>query len=220
VVDAFVLGAVPPYAGLLGGKLVAMLAISNEVREAFRRKYAQHETVIGKREFSGELALITTTSALGRSSLYNRLNFNGRRLFARIGATRGFGDLYFTNGLYADLSSFAQHWCTATAKKDVWGSGFRNRREVIRKALSGSGLSPDIVYHGVQREVFAAPLADNSIDFLRGECDQLNYFDFPAERIVSFFRTRWLIPRASRDNAYRAFNPESLRIWSVNRGRA
>jgi hypothetical protein len=39
VMDAFILGAVPPYSYLLGGKLVAMLAASNEVRQAFREKY-------------------------------------------------------------------------------------------------------------------------------------------------------------------------------------
>ena len=36
VMDAFVLGAVPPYRELLCGKLVAMLAASDEVRDAFR----------------------------------------------------------------------------------------------------------------------------------------------------------------------------------------
>ena len=39
VVDAYVLGAVPPYSFLLGGKLIALLTNSNEVRKAFRRKY-------------------------------------------------------------------------------------------------------------------------------------------------------------------------------------
>lgn len=39
VMDAFVLGAVPPYSFLLCGKLVAMLIASNEVRNAFKRKY-------------------------------------------------------------------------------------------------------------------------------------------------------------------------------------
>ena len=38
IVDAFVLGAVPPYSQLLAGKLVAMLAASNEVRGRFREK--------------------------------------------------------------------------------------------------------------------------------------------------------------------------------------
>jgi hypothetical protein len=39
VLDAFVLGAVPPYSFLLCGKLVAMLAASSHIREDFARQY-------------------------------------------------------------------------------------------------------------------------------------------------------------------------------------
>jgi hypothetical protein len=46
VVDAFVLGATPPYARLLCGKLVALLITSDEVREAFSRRYAGRASLI------------------------------------------------------------------------------------------------------------------------------------------------------------------------------
>lgn len=46
VMDAFILGAVPPYSDLLCGKLVAMLVTSNEVRQAFSGKYRQRRSVI------------------------------------------------------------------------------------------------------------------------------------------------------------------------------
>ena len=74
VMDAFVLGAVPPYSFLLCGKLVAMLVASNEVRLAFRKKYSKSYSLIRNKSLDGRLALVTTTSALGRSSIYNRLN--------------------------------------------------------------------------------------------------------------------------------------------------
>ena len=89
VVGAYVLGAVPPYSFLLGGKLIALLATSNEVREAFKCKYEGKASVIRKRKQPGEIALITTTSALGRSSLYNRLKFGERLAFERVGQTQG-----------------------------------------------------------------------------------------------------------------------------------
>ncbi len=66
VMDAFVLGAVPPYSYLLCGKLVAMLVASREVREAFNKKYRSRRSVIRRRVTDGRLALITTMSALGR----------------------------------------------------------------------------------------------------------------------------------------------------------
>ncbi|MBM4293647.1 MAG: DUF4338 domain-containing protein [Deltaproteobacteria bacterium] len=63
--DAFVLGSVPPYSSLLCGKLIALLVASDEVREAFRRKYGGRSSVITERTLDGSLALITTTSATG-----------------------------------------------------------------------------------------------------------------------------------------------------------
>lgn len=68
VLDAFVLGSVPPYSLLLCGKLIALLVASDEVRETFRQKYGGRPSLITERTSDGSLALITTTSALGRSS--------------------------------------------------------------------------------------------------------------------------------------------------------
>jgi hypothetical protein len=91
VLDAFVLGAVPPYSFLLCGKLIAMLAASDEVRGVFQRKYGQSQSVILQRPIDGQLALVTTTSALGRSSIYNRLRYDERPLYYRVGFTQGSG---------------------------------------------------------------------------------------------------------------------------------
>ena len=95
VMDAFVLGAVPPYSYLLCGKLVAILAASNEVRHAFHRKYDGRSSVIRKRPLASEMVSITTTSALGRSSIYNRLRFRGREIFQSVGFHAGFGGVPF-----------------------------------------------------------------------------------------------------------------------------
>src|SRR5438552_9042345 len=70
VLDAYVLGAVPPYNRLLGTKLVASLAVSTEVRDAFHVRYATRKGIISKKRKHPALCLITTTSALGRSSAY------------------------------------------------------------------------------------------------------------------------------------------------------
>ena len=43
ILDAYVLGAVPPYNILLGGKLVSCLVRSREVRDDFTRRYGKHE---------------------------------------------------------------------------------------------------------------------------------------------------------------------------------
>lgn len=212
VLDAFVLGAVPPYAQLLGGKLVAALVTSNEVREAFERRYGSARSLIQDRAYSG-LALVTTTSALGRSSLYNRLRYQGRLLFQRTGTTMGSGEFHFANGLYDAVSQFAEQFCTPSAKSPQWGSGFRNRREVVKKTLQAIELSPDLLYHGVRREVYVAPHAVNTSEFLRGDSMTLDFYDTPVASLARYAVDRWMIGRSERNEEYRAFDPDSWRLW-------
>ena len=71
--DAYVVGAVPPYADLLGGKLVASLIASEEVGNKFQERYAGSQGLISGQHKQARLTLVTVTSALGRSSMYNRL---------------------------------------------------------------------------------------------------------------------------------------------------
>jgi hypothetical protein len=213
VMDLFVLGAVLPYSRLLCGKLMALLATSREVQAAFRRKYGAKRALISGKLLTGQLALLTTTSALGRSSLYNRLSFEGRLVFQSLGYTRGSGEFHFGNGIYADLRALAEMKCVATAKDTRWGTGFRNRREILRKVLPLIGLPREFIYHGVQREIFAAPLAHNSLEFLRGEQRRLRLYGHSVQELFNWFRNRWLLPRAARDDSYRGFRPESYRLW-------
>jgi hypothetical protein len=216
VMDAYVLGAVPPYSMLLGGKLVALLAASNEVRAAFRRKYAHQTSVISGRSFDGRLALITTTSALGRSSLYNRLRFRDKLVYNSVGYTSAWGEIYFSDGLYAPLRAYAAANVKPTAKQDAWGCGFRNRREVVRKCLQEIGLSGDLLLHRIEREVYVVPLARNAQPFLRGEHSRLLAFDRSAEELSSWFLERWLLPRAARDRRYQLFEPNEYQLWKTN----
>ncbi len=218
VMDAFVLGAVPPYNQLLGGKLVAMLAASTEVREAFKARYAGTIGRISGETFTGELALITTQSALGRSSVYNRLSLPNATRYVRVGETQGSGEFHFSNGVYADLFDFARRYAVPTAKHAAWGDGFRNRREVVRSALQLLDLNPDLVYHGIKREVYCVPLASNSREFLRGGSDTLHYWTRSVDEIGQWFRERWLLPRAKRVSDWRHFEPEPLRLWGSEGG--
>jgi hypothetical protein len=220
VMDAFVLGAVPPYSGLLCGKLVAMLAMTQTVREAFRRRYGGRQTVISGEVRKPYLALITTTSALGRSSLYNRLRIDGTNYWHRIGTTEGWGEFHFSNGVYGDIRTYADRWCEATAKKEPWGDGFRNKREVIRKVLSRIGLSAKLANHGIQREIYGAPLGHDALAFLRGELSRPRFFKMTEQDAWEMFRDRWFLARAKRCPEFRCFDPESYRLWTPSDRRA
>lgn len=214
VMDAFVLGAVSPYSSLLCGKLVAMLAASDTVRDAFRSKYGGARSVIRRSTHDGRLALLTTASALGRSSVYNRLRLGNRVLYESVGFTRGSGEFHFSNGLYGAISTFAEEHCEPTAKQERWGTGFRNRREVIKKCLPALGLSSEWLYHGIEREVFVIPLAANAREFLQGHHTRLRRFHQSEQEMFEYFRDRWMLPRAHWDKRYREFDREDFRLWS------
>lgn len=213
VMDAYVLGAVPPYSHLLGGKLVALAAASDEVRAAFRARYAGRRAILSGRKREPHLVMLTTTSALGRSSIYNRLKFRDRLVFRPAGFTGGWGEFHFSDGVYEKLSKFAREKCAPTAKRAAWGKGFRNRRELVRKALAQLGYSEKMLNHGIQRELFIIPLARNARAYLRGETDTPLYYRMPFERLARFWKKRWLLPRAERDESWRTFQKSEWRLW-------
>ncbi len=214
VMDAFVLGAVPPYSMLLCGKLVALLTTTNEIAQAFKRKYGRRTAVISGRERDGRLALVTTTSALGRSSLYNRLRLGGERVAVGVGFTRGSGEFHFSNGLYSAITEYALEHCTPTAKRSEWGTGFRNRREIVKKALQHLGMSDQWIYHGVKREVFMLPLARNTRPFLRGEHSRVRWHRRTVETVFAEFSERWLLPRSIRDSRYKQWSASNWTLWT------
>jgi Domain of unknown function (DUF4338) len=213
VMDAFVLGAVPPYSRLLFGKFVALLCASDEVRKAFHRKYQGTKSRIRSKPFDGRMALVTTMSALGRSSLYNRLGVEGRKLFRSVGFSRGTGEFHFSNGLYSSISDYAKRYCEPSYRQAAWGEGFRNRREVIRKCLKKLKLKVAWSYHGIERECFVIPLATNTREFLLGDQEKLHWQTAPADQIFSWFKARWLLARAERDQSYRSFSRDDYRLW-------
>jgi hypothetical protein len=213
VMDAYVLGAVQPYSRLLAGKLVALAISTNEVREAFALRYGNRKTLISKKTREPHLALITTTSALGRSSIYNRVKYRKRLVMESVGFTNGWGEFHFSDGVYEDLSHFATKFCAPTAKNETWGTGFRNRRELVRKSLSKLGFSQEMLNHGIKRELFVTPLALNARSFLRGNAEKPLYFNRPFDKAVEYWRERWLLPRVERDSSYREFHREDWRLW-------
>src|SRR5690606_17672524 len=82
------LGALPPYNQLLGSKMVALSLTSNEIRRAYKKKYKNVKTLLEKRLIEPDLLFITTTSAYGRSSIYNRLKYKNELVAESLGFTK------------------------------------------------------------------------------------------------------------------------------------
>lgn len=202
VMDAYVLGAVPPYSQLIGGKLVAALIGSREVSELFEDKYGQKKGIISGKNKSARLVLVTTTSALGRSSLYNRLKLPGMFEFQRLGYTSGYGHFHIPDELFEELRKILQDENHKYASGHNYGDGPNWRFRVVREGLQRVGLDPEMLRHGVKREAYAVPLADNWRDYLQGTAKEAIIRLPSKDEISSYCIDRWLIPRARRKPSY------------------
>ncbi len=106
ILDAYVLGAVPPYNMLLCGKAVACLVRSQEVFNDFKETYGGTVGIISGEAKQAELLAVTTTSSMGRSSVYNRLRLGDELYFDPIGYTIGWGHFHITDRLFADIRKY------------------------------------------------------------------------------------------------------------------
>ena len=191
--DAYVLGALPPYNYLLGGKLISYLIASNEVRDIYRRKYEGKITNISKRK-ANRLACIFTTSLYGKSSQYNRVKYHDSLLYIPVGQTKGYGTLHLTDETFDAMRDLlVSHNISVTNR---FGDGPIWRMRVIRTAAEILGFDADfLLKHSFQREIYAVPLAQNFREFLTGEHSKLRYYNYSLDNLVSYWKNRWLNSR-------------------------
>lgn len=234
-----VCGAVPPYNHILGGKLVALLAISPQVVHDYKLRYANKPSEIASRMKGSpvmrpaDLVYVGTTSLyyVG-SSQYNRLKIPGT-IFGRdydvkwrdLGNTFGYGTMHISrtttmclNEAVGDDSKLINH---------VFGEGaspkFRLLTMGVTKLLE---TAPDadpkeFTKHAMQRIVYGACLAKNTTEYLLGYDSEPVYYtdmeDYEAgtQRIIDFWRERWLKSRLSFEPIYeriRKFDKSALLV--------
>lgn len=206
VMDAFVLGALPPYNKILGGKLVALLATSTEMVSNFREKYRSYTGIISASKKDPRLVLLTTSSALGRSSIYNRLRIpNGVAYLTNIENdrvptwhTQGYGHFHISNEMFAELKKVLIRRSHPYATGNRFGDGCNWRIRVIRQAAMELGVNMDVLKHGIRRPVYVVPLARNAREVLLGKSKRPIYMTSSVEKIAEYWRQRWAVPRAQR----------------------
>lgn len=199
LLDAYVLGAVPPYSFLLGGKAVACLVRSRDIFADFQAKYGGTVGVISKVEKSANLLAVTTTSSMGRSSVYNRLRLDGENYFERVGYTIGWGHFHITDTLFEQMRDYLRERDHSYADHHEFGEGPNWRLRTIRAALKALRINETVLKHGIQREVFVAKFAANAFDVLHyGEKEpDVSGLRSVAE-ISAMAVERWMAPRAAR----------------------
>ncbi|RQR36328.1 DUF4338 domain-containing protein [Burkholderia sp. Bp9015] len=209
VMDAYVLGAIPPYNMLLGGKLVACLVRSREVYEEFALEYSDSKGIISQQHKKPRLLAVTTSSSMGRSSLYNRLKLEGVQYFESLGYSGGWGHFHVPDGLFVEFRDYLRDIGHPYADTHEYGDGPNWRIRTIRAAMSSLGFKGDVLKHGIQREVFISLFADNAITMLRtgkGKPRLATLRSVPE--IGALAVERWMIRRAET-------RPEHLE-WSVD----
>ena len=216
--SAYVVGAVQPYSELLGGKLVTALVGSKEVGDKFAERYGDTIGHISKVRKNAKLTLATFTSALGRSSIYNRVRlYNGSSehpavALYRRGFTEGFGHFQISEDHFRQLRKILEEDDHPYISPRM-GTGPNWRIRVARAGLEKLGFrDADVVLrHGIRREVYVMPIADNARAFLAGE-DEYPHFNnqLDADEISSMALHRWIIPRSKRRPNFQNYRRDGM----------
>lgn len=199
-------GALPPYNELLGGKMVALTLSCNEIREAYRRKYKNYISIIKERKLKADLLFITTTSAFGKSSLYNRLKYNGEVIAECLGYTQGSGSFHIPEELYEEILKSLLSIGINVVRG--YGHGPSRKLRLISLGLHHLGL-PSFEYHGIKREFYLFPLVKNLREVIQKRKRPI-WVDRPFNNLVDFWKERWAIPRAERMPEWENFNTNNF----------
>jgi hypothetical protein len=224
IADLTVCGAVPPYNEVLGGKLVAMLLVSPETVEEYRRRYCGSASVIASSmagravSRAADLAFIGTTSLYGqRPSQYDRISIPhdldaaetgpGIR-YEYLGRTLGIGTFQFNDQTVSELAVLLAQSKRGQQVNSVFGEGVNPRLRKIRDGLDALGLPTDeLLNHGGPRLVYGVQLIENVRDYLLGLDQQAKYIlgrrgaKQITQRIALWWARRWLVPRIAKADA-------------------
>jgi hypothetical protein len=219
VMDAYVLGALPPYNALLGGKLVACLVRSRDVYDQFSKAYGKTTGIISQQKKKARLLAVTTSSSMGRSSVYNRLKLDGIEYFSPIGYTGGWGHFHIPDSLFLELREYLREIGHSYADLHRFGEGPNWRLRTARTALVALGFKDDLLRHGIQREVFLCELAGNARKILRtgkGKPDLSSLLS--AVDVAGLAVERWMLPRSERRPEFKLWNSEDIE-WLIRGAR-
>lgn len=200
--DAYTVGALPPYADLLAGKLVVLAAASKDVREDYQLRYEGRKTIMENRVIPAVLIAVTTLSAFGRSSLYNRVSkgmSNNQNIWAAtsLGFCEGWGTLHFSDRLYEKMKNL--HKKLLPEKRLYgFGTGPKIRLQVVRHILETLGFPGTHIRHNIKREAFIIPHVKNLEEMLSGIETKPVYDDAPFSQLAEFWKERYCLPRAEQ----------------------
>lgn len=240
IADLTVCGAIPPYNTLLGGKLVAMLAVSPAVVAEYERRYREKSSIIAS-SMAGRsivrrahLVFIGTTSLYGvRPSQYDRIAIPCEMLGGAAGKsikydfierTVGWGTFQFGKTTKASIEQYVVSQKSGWRVNNVFGEGANPRMRALREGLAKLGLDEEeLLHHGQQKTMYGVKLAENTKEYLLGLEPKPRYFfstESPAEAtrvIANHWATRWLQPRLVRPEVMEQIKAHTL-VFPITHG--
>ncbi len=199
------IGALPPYNNLLGGKMVALSLVANEIRAIYKDKYKNRETLT-KRKLPNRLLFTTTTSAYGKSSMYDRINYKNNPIVKFLGFTKGAGTFHISQELYKELLQFL-----ANEGVDI-GRGFEKgpsrKLRLIDLGFNKIGLNSHLysyIFHNIKRGYYLFSNVKNLKEIIHKNMEPL-WYDYVFDELFDFWFERWCIPRSQRVKSWKLFN--------------
>lgn len=159
VLDAYVLGAIPPYNGdFRGSKLVAMLLASTWLYSYWKNHY-------------GDAPVVMFTSTLfGYSAVLHHTQLRERRLWIHVGKTKGMGTMHLSRQTMQAAKGLLS--ACGVEVENRFGDGPNWKLRLMRTALEAAGLEPsDRMSHGFHRWIYGVELGQNGRPFLREDTD-------------------------------------------------
>ena len=196
-------GALPPYNDILGSKMVALSLVSNQIRKAYKKKYKDYISIIKGRAISPDLLFITTTSAFGRSSVYNRLKINNTIIAKSLGYTKGVGSFHISEELYKEILKMLAKEGIDVFNRE-FGNGPSKKVKFLRQSFQMLDL-PGFHYHGIKREFFLFPLVKNLKEVINKSQKPI-WNNYSLESMIDYWKERWGIPRTKRMPSWRDFS--------------
>jgi hypothetical protein len=196
------IGALPPYNQLLGGKMVCLSMTSDEVREAYARKYKDRKTLLRERELPNRLLFISTTSAYGKSSVYERVKFKDEVVSQFIGYTSGSGTFHLPEILYKECLQYLKEQGISTRRG--YGTGPSRKLKLISVAFRLLGIGR-LTHHNIKRGYYILPNVKNLHGVIHDDQVPI-WHDRPFKHLERFWLNRWCIPRSDRVHEWKNFD--------------
>jgi len=192
----------------MGGKLLALLCLSDDVQRIWKEKYGN--TLVG----------VTTTSLYGNTKANGLSQYDGLEYWQKMGFSSGsvaFEPRKNTlqmlwNWLKENHTEKYFEWWEA---KNAQGLPFKrdHKNRSLHFAYPKLGIPKELTKTDHQRGIYFSPLYSNACEFLRGEITEdklVKSFDTSCEALSEIWKTKYAKPRISMLKKKNNVSKESL----------